>query len=308
MEVIMKCKKCGTELRSDDEFCYRCGQRTTVWQRLFASRAIVGSTIAVVIVAAASVMTWMIMTGRLDLSKLRNKETAEPGTENITMGDESPDNNGPASASVPAAEPEPTPEPTPTPAPAVVYPLDATDSVKTELKELAARIRPFLSFSASYYENGRHAFKWDDTSATMMSLYNLYYLDQKVKYGTPFAEVEKKTKKEVKDLFGEHAKYKFAYSGRFPDYVFVKSGTTIFYNVSRITGKTYSMKTEKVIEYKEGRYRMIVNAGLVSERDKKDKGYFQKYTVYVDRDETAKYGFVMRKIKLYEKKDGKTVK
>ena len=62
------------------------------------------------------------------------------------------------------------------------------------------------------------------------------------------------------------------------------------------------------IEYKEGRYRMIVNAGLVSERDKKDKGYFQKYTVYVDRDETAKYGFVMRKIKLYEKKDGKTVK
>lgn len=304
----MKCKKCGTELRSDDEFCYRCGQRTTVWQRMFASRAFVGSTIAIIIVAVASVMTWMILTGRLDLSKVRNRGTESPGTENA-VGEE-PSGGGQDSAPVPTAEPtpEPTSEPTPEPTPAVVYPMDVTKDGKTEMKELTARMRPFLAFSASYYENGRHAFKWDDMSATVMSMYNLHYLDKKVKYGTPFTEIEKKTKKEVKDLFGKNAKYKFTYGGSFPDYVFVRSGSTVLYNVTRITGKTYSMKTEKIIEYKEGKYRLIANAGLVSESNKNDKGYFQKYTVYVEKDEQAKYGFVIKKIKLYEKKDGNVSK
>ena len=303
----MKCKKCGTELRSDDEFCYRCGQRTTVWQRMFASRALVGSTIAIIIVAIASVLTWMILTGRLDLSKIGSRGAENPGTENVVAGDE-PSGDGQDSATSPAAEPAPTPEPTPEPTPAVVYPMDVTKDGKTEMKELITRIRPFLAFSASYYENGRHAFKWDDMSATVMALYNLHYLDEKVKYGTPFTEIEKKTKKEVKNLFGENAKYKFTYSGSFPDYVFVKSGNTVFYNVTKITGKTYSMKTEKIIEYKEGKYRLIVSAGLVSESNKENKGYFQKYTVFVEKDDQAKHGFVIKKIKLYEKKDGKVSK
>lgn len=303
----MRCKKCGTELRSDDEFCYHCGQRTTICQRLFASRAIVGSTIAIVIVAVAAVLTWMIVSGRLDLSSLGKKSADQPGTESVTEKD-TPGSDGETGGTGAAVTAEPTkePEPTPEPVPEVVYPADVTKDVKPEMKELATRIRPFLAFCASYYENGRHAFKWDDMSATTMALYNLEYLDKKVKYGTPVATITKKTKKEVKDLFGANAKCRFTYSGRFPDYVFVKSGNTMVYNVTRITGKTYSMQTDKIIEYKEGRYRLIVRAGLVSERNKKDKGYFQKYTVYVEKDEEARYGFVIRKIALYKKKDGKT--
>ncbi|MBO5071841.1 MAG: zinc ribbon domain-containing protein [Eubacterium sp.] len=308
----MKCKKCGTELRSDDEFCYRCGQRTTVFQRLFASRAIVGSTIAIVIVAAAAVLTWMIVSGRLDLSSLGKRNADKPGTENVTAGGNTPrEDKGagdqqPAATAEPVSEPTSEPEPTPEPTPEITYPVDVTKDMKTEMKELSTRIRPFLAFCASYYERGRHAFKWDDMSASTMALYNLQYLDKTVKYGTPIDTIMKKTKKEVKNLFGKNAKCRFTYSGRFPDYVFVKTGNTMVYNVTRITGKTYSMKTDKVIEYKEGKYRLIVSAGLVSERNKKDKGYFQKYTVYVEKDESAKYGFVIRKIALYKKKDGKT--
>ena len=48
----MKCRRCGTELRSDDEFCYRCGERTTVLQRMVSSRMFVGSLIAVIVSAA----------------------------------------------------------------------------------------------------------------------------------------------------------------------------------------------------------------------------------------------------------------
>lgn len=304
----MRCKKCGTELRSDDEFCYRCGQRTTVFQRMFASRAFVGSTIAIVIVAIAAVLTWMIVSGRLDLSSLGKKSVDQPGTENTTAGRDMPgqDEEKAGTKSVVTAEPTAEPEPTPEPTPEVVYPADVTKDIKPEMKELTTRIRPFLAFCASYYENGRHAFKWDDMSATTMALYNLEYLDKKVKYGTPIDTITKKTKKEVKNLFGSNAKCKFTYSGRFPDYVFVKSGNTMVYNVTRITGKTYSMKTDKIIEYKEGKYRLIVSAGLVSERNKRDKGYFQKYTVNVEKDEAAKYGFVIKKIALYKKKDGKT--
>lgn len=212
----------------------------------------------------------------------------------------------PAATAEPVSEPTSEPEPTPEPTPEITYPVDVTKDMKTEMKELSTRIRPFLAFCASYYERGRHAFKWDDMSASTMALYNLQYLDKTVKYGTPIDTIMKKTKKEVKNLFGKNAKCRFTYSGRFPDYVFVKTGNTMVYNVTRITGKTYSMKTDKVIEYKEGKYRLIVSAGLVSERNKKDKGYFQKYTVYVEKDESAKYGFVIKKIALYKKKDGKT--
>lgn len=305
----MKCKKCGTELRSDDEFCYHCGQRTTVWQRLFASRAIVGSTIAIVIVAVAAVLTWMILSGRLELSSWGERGTENPGTKSVTeegggAGQADPDDPvKPTTASGNTSEP--TMEPTPEPTPAITYPVDVTRDKKAEMKDLTARLEPFLSFSASYYENGRHAFKWDDMSATVMALYNLEYLDKTVKYGTPYASIQKKTKKELKNIFGSYAKYKFTYGGSFPDYVFVRSGDTVVYNVERITGRTYSMKTEKIIEYKEGKYRVIVNAGLVSETNKRDKGYFQKYTVTVDKEEDSEYGFVVRKIKLYEKKDAR---
>ena len=63
----MNCKRCGTELKNDDEFCYRCGQRTTVFQRMFASRAFYGSLAAILVVAAVAVLAWFIWTGRLSL-------------------------------------------------------------------------------------------------------------------------------------------------------------------------------------------------------------------------------------------------
>lgn len=58
----MNCKKCGTELRENDVFCYYCGTKTTVIQRIFSSRAVVGSIIAIVIVAIAGLLTYFIMT------------------------------------------------------------------------------------------------------------------------------------------------------------------------------------------------------------------------------------------------------
>lgn len=304
----MKCKKCGTQLRSDDEFCYRCGQRTTIWQRLFASRAIIGSTIAILVVACATVLTWLILSGRLDLSSLKKNTEDNPGTDNIITEEKTSGNKDPESGKAPDEEPpKETAAPTPEPTPAIVYPADVTKTMKTQMKGLTARMEPFLSFCAAYYENGRHAFKWDDVSATVMALYNLEYLDNKVKYGTPYASIQKKTKKEMKDIFGSNAKYNFTYGGSFPDYVFVKTGDTVVYNVNPITGRTYRMKVEKIIEYKEGKYRVIASAGLVSETNKNDKGYIQKYTIYTDKEDGFKYGFVIRKIKLYEKKDDKKV-
>lgn len=89
----MHCKRCGTELRENDEFCYHCGHRTTVLQRIFSSKAIVGSVIAILFVAAAGVLTYFIMTGKLKLPQKNRgavvedqKETAstQPSEETAT--------------------------------------------------------------------------------------------------------------------------------------------------------------------------------------------------------------------------------
>ena len=63
----MKCRRCKTELRSDDEFCYHCGERTTLLQRMVASRMFAGSIVAIVLVAMAAVATWLILTDRINL-------------------------------------------------------------------------------------------------------------------------------------------------------------------------------------------------------------------------------------------------
>ena len=301
----MKCKKCGTELRSDDEFCYRCGQRTTVLQRLFASKAVIGSGVAILVVIIASILTWMIMSGRLDIrslkSKINNNQNQSP-----MVADENPAGNSSEDESEDSAATEETAAPTqkPTPTPYVFKPGDVTQTAKVEMKNLTKQIKPFLAFSASFYENGSHPFKWDNVSATTMAMYGLYFKDKTIKYGTPMAAVEKKTKKEMKNLFGNNSKYNFTYGGYFPDYVFVKTGDTIVYNAVQITGKAYQMDVNKILEYKEGRYRLIVSAYLVSNTDK-SKGYAQKYTLFVDKDSSSKYGFVIKKMKLYAKKDAK---
>ena len=301
----MKCKKCGTELRSDDEFCYRCGQRTTVLQRLFASKAIIGSGIEILVVAIAVVLTVLIMNGKIDLSALKiNTPATNPVTVADDPGEDSEHGDSPGVS--PSASDDATEEPTeaPTPTPYVFKPGNVTKQVKADLKGLTDRCRPFLAFSASFYENGSHAFKWDNVSATTMALYQLYFKDKTIKYGTPLATVEKKTKKEMKNLFGSNAAYNFTYGEYYPDYVFVKTGDTLVYNAIQIPGKTYNMDVNKIIEYKKGKYRVIVTAWLLNTADQ-TKGYAQKYTLLVDKNASSKYGYVIRKLKLYDKKDSK---
>ena len=46
----MYCKKCGTELRENDTFCYYCGNRIGWMQRMLSSKAFIGSVIAVFVV------------------------------------------------------------------------------------------------------------------------------------------------------------------------------------------------------------------------------------------------------------------
>lgn len=302
----MRCKRCGTELRSDDEFCYHCGERTTFFQRLFASKAVVGSSIAIVVVAIASIFTWMIMTGRLDFSnflKHNNKPQVQVAEQTKEPKQDS-DSTDAAKSDSPVSSPSATDTPDPAATSAAIFvPGDVTEDVAEEMKPLYKEMKPFLALSASYYENGRHAFKWDNVSATVMALYNLEYMDKTVKYGTNYAKVEKKTKQKMKALFGKNYKYDLTYGGRYPDYVFVKSYGTVVYNIPPITGKTYDMSVKKVLQYKEGKYRVIVKAGLVSQTNKKQKYYAQKYTVYVEKDDSSEYGYVIKKIKLYSKKD-----
>lgn len=293
----MKCKRCGTELRDDDEFCYRCGQKTTVIQRLFASRALIGSLIAILVVVLAAVIAYFIWTGKIKFPDFFGSTVAE---ETTPPSEEDRDKDKPLQVTQ-----RPEPEPTATPAAPVFEPEDVTDAMKAELKPLTRRVKPFLAFSSKYYQNRPDIFKWDDVSATTMALYNLQYVDQSVKYGDKYSSIRKKVKREMKKLFADNAKYDLTYSGSFPDYVYRQVNNTVVYNASRITGKTYSMSVDKVIAYKENQYRVIVSACLVSQYNKANKGYVQKYTLYVDKDDSAEYGYVVRKVKLYKKKDSK---
>lgn len=56
----MYCKKCGTELRENDTFCYYCGNRIGWMQRMLSSKAFIGSVIAVFVVIIAAVLTYFI--------------------------------------------------------------------------------------------------------------------------------------------------------------------------------------------------------------------------------------------------------
>lgn len=280
----MYCKKCGTELREGDEFCYYCGERTGFFQRIFSSKAIIGSVTALVVVAIAGVLTYFIWTGKLHLPSKENQMV----TDNNGAGESEnhpSDNNAPAQ----------TPEPTATPY--VFQPADVTSEKKAEMKPLTDRLKPFLAYSASFYADGSHAFRWDDASATTMALYNLEHYDKSVKYGDPMETIQKKAKKEMKKLFGSNYKYNFKYEGSYPGYVYRPTGNTMVFNSTRIPGKEYHLKVEKITEYEEGKYRVVVEAYLSVTSDG-TKGDSQKYTVTVEKDVNADYGYVVQKIKL----------
>ncbi|MCH5265781.1 MAG: zinc ribbon domain-containing protein [Lachnospiraceae bacterium] len=290
----MNCKRCGTELRNDDEFCYRCGQRTSAFQRMFGSRAFIGSVIAILVVAVAAVLTYFIWTGQISFPAGGKGEE-----ETVQAPEESGGELGEATG-----EPEVTAVPEATATPYVFEPAEVTEAMRAELKPLTKKARPFLAFGASYYENNANAFRWDNETATVMALYNLYQVEETVGYGDTQSEIRKAVKKEIKRLFGGNFQYNLTYSNTFPNNVFRPVNNTLIYNVSPITGRTYSMTVDKIIEYQENKYRVIVSAGLVSENNKNNKGYFQKYTLYVNKDENSEYGYTIEKIKKYKKKDG----
>lgn len=281
----MYCKKCGTELRENDEFCYHCGNRTSIVQRIFSSKAFVGSIIAILLVAIASILTYFILTGKLKLPE-RSKEPV------VDMQQEQ----------VATQEPKATAAATPIPTPYVFQPSDVTSKAKKEMKGLLGRLKPFLSYSASFYADGSHKFKWDDKSATVMALYNLEHYDQSIRYGNDISAIKKATQKEMKKLFGTNFKYKFEYGGSYPGYVYRPTGNTIVFNSTRIPGKDYSMQTKKVVEYEEDKYRVVVEACL-KETSTGRKGDVQRYTVLVDKQSESEYGFVVKEIRLYKKKD-----
>lgn len=288
----MKCRRCKTELRSDDEFCYHCGERTTLWQRMVASRMFAGSIVAIVLVVMAAVATWLILTDRIQLPFLESGNT--PGAPVAEEG------NGVVSTGSPVPESTDTPEPTATPY--VFEPGDATEEMEGEIKPLLVRMRPFLAFGASYYARNQRAFKWDDVSASVMSLYRLQFVDKKIKIGDSYTSIKKKAGKEIKDVFGKKYKFRLSRGGSFPDYVYLPSGSSIRFNSSYANGKKYQMEIEKIIHYKEGKYRVVVKAFLSSGGRPETA---QQYTLFVIEDEDSAYGYTVDKIRLYKKGDKK---
>lgn len=289
----MRCKRCGTELKNDDEFCYRCGQRTSIFQRMFANKTFVGSLAAILIVIVAAVIFFLIWTEKLKfpdrISGSKEVQEQADGSDSQKLPEQKKE------ISEPGKEPEQTPE--------AFTPRDATADMKSELKAITRRLRPFLAFSARYYENNAASFQWDDGFAATLALYNLYNVEKTVKYGDAYSDIKKKVKAEMKALFGSCAKYNLTYGGSYPDYVYRRVNDTVIYNVSRITGKTYHMSVDRIIEYEKNRYRAVVSACLVSQYRKEDKGYEQKYTLFFEKAEDSKYGYYVSRMKQYRKKD-----
>ena len=75
------------------------------------------------------------------------------------------------------------------------------------------------------------------------------------------------------------------------------TGNTIVFNSMRIPGKDYQMKVKKITEYEEGKYRLTVEAYLTNVGSSV-KGVSQKYKVYLEKDDSSEFGFVVSKIKL----------
>lgn len=280
----MYCKKCGTELRENDKFCYHCGYKTGIVQRIVSSKAFIGSMIALIVVAIAAVLTYFIMTGRLKMPSL---------TEQSYSSVSEIENRSVTERTTPPIET--TVKPTATPY--VFEPTDVTKQMKSELTPLTTRLKPFLAYSASYYADGSHAFFWDDTTATTMALFNLEHYDKTVKYGDSMKIIQKKAKKEMKALFGSHFQYKFEYQGTYPGYVYRPIGNTMVFNSTRIPGKEYNLKIKKIREYKEQKYHVVVEAYLTTGKGGA-KGDIQRYTVTVEPNEKSSLGYVVSKIKL----------
>ena len=279
----MYCKKCGIELRDNDEFCYHCGTRTTFMQRMVASKTFIGSIVAVVLVLIVGILTFLILTGKLKFPEKKQ--------EPVTREQEQP-----------AVTQQPIITETPTATPYVFEVRDVTASAKTKMKGLLERIKPFLCYSAPFYADGTHKFKWNDQSATVMALYNLEHVDTVVRYGNDIKTIKKAVKKEMKKLFGNNWKYKLVYGEQYPGYVYRTVGNTIVFNGMRIPGKEYGMKVKKAVEYEQGQYRVVVEAAL-RDRGTSQGGAVQKYTLFIEKSPDSKYNYFVGNIRLFQKKD-----
>ena len=136
----MYCKKCGTELRENDTFCYYCGNRIGWMQRMLSSKAFIGSVIAVFVVIIAAVLTYFIWTGKITMPSFDKGQTTEQN-KIVDSGKSGKDSDNPASKA--------TATPALTATPYAFTPSDVTKTMKKEMKPLTERLKPFLAYSAS---------------------------------------------------------------------------------------------------------------------------------------------------------------
>lgn len=123
--------------------------------------------------------------------------------------------------------------------------------MKKEMKPLTERLKPFLAYSASFYANGSHRFKFDTTFVTTMAIliWNIRIRHCGMVIQCP--KWRRKLRKKLKKIFGSNYKYKFAYTGTYPGYVYRPTGNTIVFNSMRIRERL-SDESEKITEYEEG--------------------------------------------------------
>lgn len=298
----MKCKRCGTELKSDDEFCYHCGERTTLMQRMVASRMFAGSLVVIIFVIAIAILAFLILTDRVSPLEWFGKDKKPQSPIVAEEPDKGQDSGAPVQTE--------TPEPTATPF--VFEPSDVTEEMTETIKPLVARMKPFLAFSASIYADEPRMFRWNDATATVAVLYKLEQAEGAVKYGDSFSSVKKKVKKEMKDIFGSNYKFKLRYGQDYPDYLYNRTGNTVYYSAAARSDRLYRVKperayrseTEKIIEYRENRYRAVAKAYLVTKATGQ-KDVAQRYTILLREDENSAYGYTIDKIRLYKKGDKK---
>ena len=84
---------------------------------------------------------------------------------------------------------------------------ELTIDEQIEMKPLTERLKPFLAYSASFYANGSHRFKFDTTFVTTMAIFNLEHSDKTLRYGDSMSKVKKEAKKEIKKIFGSNYKH-----------------------------------------------------------------------------------------------------
>ncbi len=290
----MRCKKCGTELKDDDEFCYRCGLKTTALQRAFASKMLIGSVVVIFFVAVVAIVTVLVMSGHIKnpfekkYESLVSVATSAPDATqepNATNEEKEKAQKKEKKEEKKKATPEPVKE---------EELGDVTATMKKEVKPIISRVYYFLAYGVQYLKEDK--VKFDDNYATAMAIYNLEHVDRKITLSTNFDQAKGGVNREIKRLFGTNAKYKVKFSDKFPNNVYKTDGNRYQFVAQRIPGKDYKKKIISIEAAGDDEYKVRLKAGLVSSTNANDKGLFGEYDVTVKKDETAKFGYVITNI------------